>query len=552
MTGKWNLGRLATIGGLAMTTGLLIGLGPAHADELADLRANQQLLQQRIDQLAQMQAQAPPPPGVQGGGATQGLGYKAAPGIPVGGGSFPRSFLIPGTDTSIRVGGFVDFTTLYFINGGGNVNGSNYGSNAGQNGTLPSLPLTGGFVPGAPGGGFVASQLNAHPSRNNGIWEFSVQQSRLDVETRTPTSWGEARTFFAFDWAGCDNFSCQDLQQGGGDSIHPRLRFAYGTLGGFLAGQALSNFSDADADTESMDFGGAIGSTGGQRIPQVRYTVPGPYGSAFSVSAENPWTAVITPGGLQSSDFAVSGTGTSTTPADGVIGPICNGIPCTGAGTAQANPTTTKAPTVTFASYWAQPWGHVDLAGLVRFQTFHDGGYINQTFSAFGGHIAGDVHPHWWGYNKDDFLWSFVVGNAIGEYASGGLNTFYPVATNFTITTACATPRPGCTGGMAASNVLFNPVFAFSTNGGYQHWWAPNLRSTIAAGYAQQDVNAQLIGPSQAIGTNKILWNAFVNLVWNPVAFVTTGVEYMYGHRTVVANLTGHEHVLVYKFRVAF
>ena len=152
MTGKWNLGRLATIGGLAMTTGLLIGLGPAHADELADLRANQQLLQQRIDQLAQMQAQAPPPPGVQGGGATQGLGYKAAPGIPVGGGSFPRSFLIPGTDTSIRVGGFVDFTTLYFINGGGNVNGSNYGSNAGQNGTLPSLPLTGGFVPGAPGG----------------------------------------------------------------------------------------------------------------------------------------------------------------------------------------------------------------------------------------------------------------------------------------------------------------------------------------------------------------------------------------------------------------
>ena len=105
---------------------------------------------------------------------------------------------------------------------------------------------------------------------------------------------------------------------------------------------------------------------------------------------------------------------------------------------------------------------------------------------------------------------------------------------------------------MAASNVLFNPMFAFSTNGGYQHWWAPNLRSTIAAGYAQQDVNSQLIGPSQAIGTNKILWNAFVNLVWNPVAFVTTGVEYMYGHRTVVANLTGHEHVLVYKFRVAF
>src|SRR5579871_3487759 len=533
MSTKRNRGRLTAIGGLTAGMAVMTAFAAAHADELADLRANQQLLQQRIDQLAQAQKITPEP----------------GPPPPLMGGGFPRSFLIPGTDTSLRVGGFVDFTTLYFINGGGNVNGSNYGSNSGQNGTLNGLPLTGGFVPGI---GFMPSALNAHPSRNNGIWEFSVQQSRLDIETRTPTSWGEARTFFAFDWAGCDNFSCQTLQQGGGDSIHPRLRFAYGTLGGFLAGQALSNFSDADADTESMEFGGAIGSTGGQRIPQVRYTLAGPFGSAFSVSAENPWTAVITPGGLQSSDLALSGTGNSTTPPTGVVGPICNGIACTGAGGPQANPTTTKAPSLTFASYWAQPWGHVDFAGLLRFQTFHDGGFINQTFSGVGGHFAGDVHPGWWGYNKDDFLWSFVAGNAIGEYASGGLNTMVPVATNFTVTTACATPRPGCTGGMAASNVLFSPVFAFSTNGGYQHWWTPNLRSTVAAGYAQQNVSSQLIGPTQAVATNKILWNAFVNLVWNPVAFVTTGVEYMYGHRTVVANLDGHEHVLIYKFRVAF
>ena len=550
--------KLGAIGGLLVAGALLlIGVVPVRADELADLRANQQLLQQRIDQLAQAQAQAgvsgPPAPltGGAGGGEAIGIsGMRPASGIPVGGGSFPRSFLIPGTDTSIRVGGFVDFTTLYFLNGGGNVNGSNYGSNSGQNGTLVGLPLTGGVVPGL---GFVASSLNAHPSRNNGIWEFSVQQSRLDIETRTPTAWGEARTFFAFDWAGCDNYSCQDLQQGGGDSIHPRLRFAYGTLGGFLAGQALSNFSDADADTESIEFGNVIGSTGGQRIPQVRYTIPGPYGSAFSVSAENPWTAVITPGGLQSSDFAVDGVnGTSTTPPDGIVGPICNGIACTGAGGAQANPAVTKLPSLTFASYWAQPWGHVDFAGVVSDQTFRDGAFVNQSFLGVGGHVAGDVHPGWWGYTKDDFLFSFVYGNAIGAYASGGLNTFYPVASNFTVTTACATPTKTCTGGMAASNVLFNPVTSFSTHGGYQHWWLPNLRSTVAAGFARQDISSQLIGPTQAIGTNKVLWNAFVNLVWNPVAFITTGVEYMYGKRVVVANLTGNENVLVYKFRVAF
>ena len=114
MNRKYKFAALAALGGLTAMIALPLGLSSAKADELADLRANQQLLQQRIDQLAQAQAQAPPLPGTQGGGATQGLGYKAAPGRPAAGGSFPRSFLIPGTDTSIRVGGFVDLTVLEF------------------------------------------------------------------------------------------------------------------------------------------------------------------------------------------------------------------------------------------------------------------------------------------------------------------------------------------------------------------------------------------------------------------------------------------------------
>jgi hypothetical protein len=411
----------------------------------------------------------------------------------------------------------------------------------------------------------VNSSLNAAPSRNNGILEFSPQQSRIDIETRTPTSFGEARTFLAFDWAGCNNFSCQTLAQGGGNNLVPRLRFAYGTLGGFLAGQALSNFSDADADTESMEFGGTLGSTGGQRIPQVRYTLPGPYGSAFSVSAENPWTTLITPGGVQSSDFNLSGTGTATAPPQQTLSAtaLCNGVACTGinttglggtstSATTLANPAVQKAPNLTVASYWAQPWGHIDLAGLVRFYQVQDGRFINQKFTGFGGHISGDVHPGWFGYNKDDFLFSFVIGDAIGNYASGGEKTLYPLATNFTVTTACANPTPACTGQFAASNILVSPIMSGSAQAGYQHWWLPNLRSTIAAGAAAQDVNSQLIGPTQAIAVNKVLFNTFVNLVWNPVAFITTGVEYMYGYRRVVANLSGHEHVGIYKFRVAF
>src|SRR5215468_7232683 len=126
------------IGSLAATAvvALLTGLPAASADELADLKANQELLQRRIDQLAQ--AQLPATGGVPGAGTPAGTGAQAAPGTPSLGGSFPRSFLIPGTDTSIRLGGFVDYTALYFLNGANTPNPGRPRSNSGQNGNLNS------------------------------------------------------------------------------------------------------------------------------------------------------------------------------------------------------------------------------------------------------------------------------------------------------------------------------------------------------------------------------------------------------------------------------
>ncbi len=49
------------------------------------------------------------------------------------------------------------------------------------------------FVPGL---GNVAQAANH--SRGNGVFEWSPQQTRWNIETRTPTAWGEARTFIEF------------------------------------------------------------------------------------------------------------------------------------------------------------------------------------------------------------------------------------------------------------------------------------------------------------------------------------------------------------------
>jgi hypothetical protein len=418
---------------------------------------------------------------------------------------------------------------------------------------LNAIPLGQVFIPGL---GSVAQSANH--SRGNGVFTMSPQQSRLNVETRTPTAWGESRTFLEFDWSGSNNYNVLSAQQGGGDSLLPRLRFAYGTLGGFLAGQAISNFSDADADTESMEFGGAAGSTGGYRVPQVRYTLAGPYGSAWSVSAEQPLTGIIVPGGTISNDQLLATTVQgATSPVGGLVPATCNGVPCIGTGitpgtTTQNNPAQVIAPNLTAASYWAQPWGHVDFAAILTPNRVNDGRFVSRTFLGYGGHVAGDVKPGWFGWAKDDFLFSFVAGDGIGNQSSGGLSTAFNLASNFSVPTSCATPTVGCTGLGAASNVIVSQIFGYSANGGYQHWWTPNLRSTIAAGIAHQDVPSQLIGPLEANSANKELWNAFVNLVWNPVAFITTGVEYMYGHRVVVSNAKGNENVLIGKFRVAF
>ena len=59
MTGKRNIVSVAAIGVLSAALTLLAGPPAAQSDELADLRANQELLQKRLDQLSQAPPAAP-------------------------------------------------------------------------------------------------------------------------------------------------------------------------------------------------------------------------------------------------------------------------------------------------------------------------------------------------------------------------------------------------------------------------------------------------------------------------------------------------------------
>jgi hypothetical protein len=513
----------------ALTVPVGLGARPAQADELLDLRANQELLERRIDQLAQ--AQVP--------GNLFGVGGPPGPvNVQMTGGSFPRSFLIPGTDTSIRVGGEIRMLSLFWVTGG---NPASFPStNAGTTGQLNNIPLIGTAI---------GSSQFINRRRGDDVLVMSPQQSKMSVETRTPTAWGEARSFLEFDFAG-EVFGSRP--QSTSDSLHPRLRHAYGTIGPLLFGQANSNFNDADAGMESLQFGGLIGSGGPSRVPQIRWTQPlagwGLLG-ALSLAAESPETEIWSPGaGVYAND-----------PADAPDIPSPDGAALAALKVAQpsatttvANPLKATAPELVAAWYIPQPWGHVDFSAVVRpllrvSTPFGQG--IDKTYVGYAFNFSGDVKPRWFGWDKDFVTWNFVVGEAAGRYLYAGSGSSIGLVSNLTGNT------------LVAGTTLVKPTRGFTGNIAYRHQWSPEWRSNIGAGIWHLDIpglnGAVCPASSRATagggcGLNEELVMGQANLIWAPVAFVDIGLEYTYGRRTVVSGQHGDEHVIINRMRLRF
>src|SRR5579872_7171898 len=104
-------GVVAALGSGTAALAMLTGLAGARADELSDLRLNQQLLSQRIDQLAAVGQKT-------GNWEMFSVDTNPAASAPATAGSFPRSILIPGTDTSLKVYGQITEVIDYWMSGG--------------------------------------------------------------------------------------------------------------------------------------------------------------------------------------------------------------------------------------------------------------------------------------------------------------------------------------------------------------------------------------------------------------------------------------------------
>lgn len=162
---------------------------------------------------------------------------KEKPAVTVG--DVKGTFKIPGTDTSVGLGGFVKMDTLF------------NSVSAGRD-KLGDQQL-------------VMSQIPVGAAGERGQIAFHGKESRLWFKSFTPTSdWGDINTYLEFDFFG-DPATY---------TYTPRLRHAYGSIGHFLAGQTWTTFLNVAALPDNLDVGGTAGAVTSLRQPLIRWTEP--------------------------------------------------------------------------------------------------------------------------------------------------------------------------------------------------------------------------------------------------------------------------------------
>ncbi|GAB4256120.1 MAG: DcaP family trimeric outer membrane transporter [Methylomicrobium sp.] len=162
-------------------------------------------------------------------------------------GDVQGTYKIPGTDTSVGIGGYIK--TDMILNSVG-VGRDRLGE---QQLLLAQIPVRGGDV-------------------EHGQLAFHAKESRLWFKSFTPSAWGNINTFIEMDFFG----------DPGAYTYTPRLRHAYGSIGNILAGQTWTTFLNVLAAPDHLDNGTSAGSIFMFRQPLLRWSQPFSFaGSAF-------------------------------------------------------------------------------------------------------------------------------------------------------------------------------------------------------------------------------------------------------------------------------
>jgi hypothetical protein len=173
----------------------------------------------------------------------------------------PGEFQVPGTDSTLKLYGFVQFDST--IDFSGRLVGY---ENSDWATILPAVP----------------ADDSGAGKRLKPQTYFTARASRFGIQTKTPTKLGELGVKLEADFNAPNDFQSETYT----NSVMFRLRHAYATLGGLLVGQTWTTFLDLNAAPDTVDFNGP-GTQALVRNPTIKYTFGLADGVNLALALEN-------------------------------------------------------------------------------------------------------------------------------------------------------------------------------------------------------------------------------------------------------------------------
>jgi hypothetical protein len=419
-------------------------------------------------------------------------------------------YYIPGTDTCLKMGGFLRVQAEY--------NGGNGGVSAG-NGTVEAGQAR-----------FVRDLTNDVNYRVRGAISWDVRQQ---------TEYGTLRTYIRF---GAENTTPPTT--GAGSAFNPFWDRAFMQFAGFTVGRSQSFF-------DLVTYGGAYsyhnvrvsGDTGATGQNLWAYTAQ--FGNGFSgtLSLEDPATRVPGTIDVTAPNFFNLNALTATDNAFNDQGVGLNGF---------------RVPNIIANLRVDQAWGFAGISGAL-----HDvsGAYYVTPNNDINGHPA------------DKIGWAAAAGISFNLQGGDwfGVNVCYSEgAAGFCTSTSTSSFQVYNSNNSVGVGWLGSGVFDTGTSveltkvwsalAGYQHIWNPRWRTAWGGGYVSIDYNSTATnlmvshinnslaacgvvsrGVTVAAGTLTLLpgnscspdfsfWEAYMRTQWNPVPQLDIGLELIYNH----------------------
>ena len=337
----------------------LVGLGltamPAQADDPTDLKQAIERMTREIEALKARQQMLENKPVTSAGAPVNADGARV-----VTEGALPGSIKLPGTNVSLKLGGYVDLTMRKEF-------GPSFGG-----GTFLFAPLM--TLPGSP------------TEARHGQFYMTAKRSNVNLTALVPTPLGDLKAYLEGDFYGAGG------NEVGTNSAAFRLRLAHASMGPWRIGQDYSTFStDGNALIDTLDVMYGAGVSGAPRQTLARYTFNVKPGHEFALAAENAEADIF--------GVAPSTNAAGLTPVPGQ--------------------TIDKVPDLV-GKYTARgSWGTVSLAAVARRLTLNNrggaavGGFTGeQNVTASGLMLGGMIKT----IGEDSIQFHLLAGNGLGRY----------------------------------------------------------------------------------------------------------------------------------------